>query len=74
MHPHVAPRTHVLHPVPRTHVLQLFNQLTMVVVSVANLEELMLRLPPDGLTSVLTLLYICVDELLQTHNCYLVRV
>lgn len=52
--------------------LQMFEQLTMVVVDVSNLGSLIEELSASDLVSALSRLFVDLDELLDKHKCYLV--
>jgi len=55
----------------QTHV-QMFDQLTMVTIGIANFDALVSSTLPEELALMLALLHSRLDDLLLQHNCYLV--
>ncbi|KAL6761671.1 chlamyopsin-5 [Haematococcus lacustris] len=52
--------------------LKVYEQLTLVMLSVANLEELSVVIAVDDLTAALSSMHIYLDDLLEHHNAYMV--
>ena len=52
--------------------LQMFEQLTMVILDITNLQAMIAELPAGDLVSALSRLFDDLDELLARHKCYLV--
>eukprot|EP00983_Pelagomonas_calceolata_P117958 1160458-Pelagomonas_calceolata.AAC.2 len=62
-------------PIISTHTiahLQMFDQLTMVIIGIANFDALSSAMVPEELALVLALLHARLDDLLLQHGCYLV--
>jgi len=52
--------------------LKMFDQLTMVIIGIANFDALSSAMVPEELALVLALLHARLDDLLLQHGCYLV--
>ncbi|KAJ9520327.1 hypothetical protein QJQ45_030203, partial [Haematococcus lacustris] len=52
--------------------LKVYEQLTLVMLSVANLEDLSVVIAVDDLTAALSSMHIYLDDLLEHHNAYMV--